>query len=80
MYQIQRIWNWHVLTSNAHLVRSPWYNRERSIWSDILHHVETYGMHTLSLVSCFFTLNQNKSIICLSSLFHSFPQDRGSQC
>jgi hypothetical protein len=58
MYQIQQIWNSHVLTSDARLVRSPWYNRERSIWSDMLHHVETYAMHTLSLFSCFFTLNQ----------------------
>jgi hypothetical protein len=87
MYQIQRIWNSHVLSSNAHLVRSPWYNRERSIQSDILYHVETYMMHTLSLVSCFFALNQTKSIIHLSSLFHrsaptlvDFPQDSVPQC
>jgi hypothetical protein len=71
MYQIKRIWNSHVIASNTCLVRSPWYDRERSIQPDILHCIEIYAMHTLSLVSCFFTLNQIKSIICLSSLFHS---------
>ncbi len=71
MYQIQRVWNSHILASNARLVRSSWYNRERSIWPDILHHLEIYAMHTLSLFSCFFTLNQIKSIICSSLLFHS---------
>jgi hypothetical protein len=50
-YQIQQIWNSHVLTSNACLVRSPWYSRERSIRPNILDHVESYVMHTLSLSS-----------------------------
>jgi hypothetical protein len=27
-YQIQWIWNSHVLTSNAHLVRCPWYTEK----------------------------------------------------
>jgi hypothetical protein len=72
MYQIQRIWNSHILAFNAHLVCSPWYSIERSIRSDILHHVETYVMHTLSLFSCFFNLSQIKSRIgFLTSLFHS---------
>jgi hypothetical protein len=25
MYQVQWIWNSHVLAYNAHLIRSPWY-------------------------------------------------------
>jgi hypothetical protein len=66
-YQIQRIWNSHVLTSNALLVRSSWYSRERSIQPDILDHVESYVIHALSLFSCFFTSNQIKSMVSLSS-------------
>ena len=30
-YQIQQIWNSHVLTSNSCLIRSLWYSRERFI-------------------------------------------------
>ncbi len=46
-YQIQQIWNEHVLFSNARLVCRPWYSRggakkERTY---ILHHVETYAIH-----------------------------------
>ncbi len=42
MYQIQRIWNSHVLTSNARPLHSLRYSRERSIQPDILDHVESY--------------------------------------
>jgi hypothetical protein len=71
MYQIQWIWNSHVLTSNARLIGSSWYSRERSNQPDILDHTESYAMHTLSLFSCFFTLNQIKSISSLPSHFDS---------
>jgi hypothetical protein len=51
MYQTQWIWNSHILSSNACFIHSPWYNRERSLQSDILYHVVIYAMHILSLVS-----------------------------
>jgi hypothetical protein len=70
-YYIQQIWNSHVLTSNARLERSSWYSRERSNQPDILDHVESYAMQSLSLISCFFTLSQIKSIISLPSHFDS---------